>query len=84
MASAAYLRHIHIPVCDILVICFSAIEEVILQGQSTEAWSSYSYCILHQYIVYGQTGLVALQFRAANNFAKGTSRKGGDNEYVFQ
>ena len=54
-----------------------AIEEEILQGQSTEARSSHSYCILQPYIVYGQTGLVALEFRAANNFAKELSEKEG-------
>ena len=38
---------------------------------------SHSYCILQPYIVHGQTGLVALEFRAANNFAKNFQKRRG-------
>ena len=45
--------------------------------RAIQAQLSHSYCILRPYIVHGQTGLVALEFRAANNFAKELSEKEG-------
>ena len=75
MASAASFRHYPHSACGILVVC-SSNREGDPTGQSTEARSSHSYCILQPYILYGQTG-VSSSVSSCEDFAKNFQKRRG-------